>query len=318
MCMISTEIKTISSTNIFVAPNLDMTKQLIVYSNSIDNISSANAMVLPVPLPSTVKFHDLSSYKEIFKDCAKCFYTPNLDRSGSKSYSNSMITNNGSKTLEVFNVGSYKASLANNLDELNNVDASVFDLSSGLNNVLKSSYSESHWGFIICKLNRGAETYHPFAYSHEIHDKIHIPTKHYHKMGNHVATVPSFGSWGSMSGSWGDGSKIASIDSTPMFSSLMYGGASTKTTSKLNEKNNEEVSSQRGMDVADDWAHSVYLMNLNPYKTRADSMSKTNEIWDETTTPALNKIDFNIGRCKMFFKLKIHGMHPNVDLSIPV
>jgi len=62
----------------------------------------------------------------------------------------------------------------------------------------------------------------------------------------------------------------------------------------------------------------VYLMNLNPYKTRADSMSKTNEIWDETTTPALNKIDFNIGRCKMFFKLKIHGMHPNVDLSIPV
>ena len=63
MCLISTEIQQVSKTKILVAPNSDNTRQLVVYSNYVNNVSNSNAMVLPVPLPHTIKFIDLSKYK---------------------------------------------------------------------------------------------------------------------------------------------------------------------------------------------------------------------------------------------------------------
>lgn len=181
--MISTEIEKVSNTKILVGPNYNNTRQLVVYSNYINNLTNYNAMVLPVPYPESVKFIDLSRYKDIFKDCALCFYNPNA------TYGKGFVSKNStnfrdSDELEVFNVGSYKVSLAKNLDEISKINNQVFFLSPGLKKTLEMFYYQPYWGFIICKLNVGSDEYHPFAYSHKIIDnKIYIPTRHYHQEG---------------------------------------------------------------------------------------------------------------------------------------
>lgn len=183
MCLISTEIESVSNTKIFVAPNADNTRQLVIYSNYVNNVSGeTNAMVLPVPLPQTIKFIDLSNYKNLFEDCAKCFYNPAKNLNFSTSYSTNSFNLRGEKPLQVFNVGSYKVSLAKNLEQIQRVDPKIFKLSSGLKQTLETFYYQPYWGFIVCKLNSGPESYHPFAYSHQIIDsKIYIPTRHYHQ-----------------------------------------------------------------------------------------------------------------------------------------
>ena len=168
MCMISTEIESVSKTKIMVAPNHNNTRQLTVYSNHVANVSNSNAMVLPVPLPQTLQFIDLSEYKDLFEDCAKCFYNPH------KMYSLNLSTNSYSMAdnmpLKVFNVGSYQVSLAMTLEQISRVDSRVFELSPGLEQNLQTFYYDKYWGFIICKLNLGPESYHPLAYSHQIID----------------------------------------------------------------------------------------------------------------------------------------------------
>ena len=183
MCLISTEIESVSNTKILVAPNSNNTTQLVVYSNYINNISESNAMVLPVPFPQTVRFIDLSGYKDLFEDCAKCFYNPSKSFNFINSLDSSYSTNTrDDKPLQVFNVGSYKVSLARNLEQISRVDSRVFKLSPGLKQILETFYYQPYWGFVVCKLNSGPESYHPFAYSHQIIDsKIYIPTRHYHQ-----------------------------------------------------------------------------------------------------------------------------------------
>lgn len=136
--MISTEIQKVSKTKILVAPNDDKTRQLVIYSNYIDNISDLNAMILPVPLPDTVQFINLSNYKNLFEDCDECFYKPSRGNTYSMTLNMSYRTNN--KSLEVFNVGNYQVSLAKNLEQINRVDSNIFKLSQGLKKTLEMFY----------------------------------------------------------------------------------------------------------------------------------------------------------------------------------
>ena len=237
MCLISNPIEKVSNTKILVAPNPQMTKQLVVYSNYINNISESNAMVLPVPLPGSIQFINLSKYANIFDDCAKCFYNPNKSRSFGYS-TNSSNTRNDSTPLEVFNLGSYKVSLAMNLEQISRVDKKIFELSSGLANTLSVFYYQPYWGFIICKLDVGAKSYHPLAYSHDIIDKkIYIPTRHYHQevkwtdanqwaLGLHID--PKQNPLNSMS--WNEDN----IDQSPMFKSEQFGMTSPEANGWTN------------------------------------------------------------------------------------
>jgi hypothetical protein len=178
MCIISQPVKEVESTKILVAIGSDQSRQMIVYSNRVDNEISTNAMILPVPNPKTIKFHDLSKHKDIFKDLDsvfKSFITMN-----SLSYSSDSFARN--QTLKVFDVGSYQVSLAYSVNDILKVNQDVFQLSPGCYDLLKSSYT-ANFGFIICKLKQGDSTYHPLGYSHQIINKtnIFIPTKHYHE-----------------------------------------------------------------------------------------------------------------------------------------
>lgn len=189
MCIISKEVNSVSKTNILVAVDKSNTRQLIIYSNNVDNKTVNNAMILPVPNPTTIKFHNLSNYTTIFDDCDKMVNNvKTLSTYGIKATMNYYDQN----TLKVYNVGSYKVSIANSLNELKKVNRQVFDLGYGCEELLSKNYNNPIYGFIICKLDMNNKNYHPFGYSHKIHNnQIFIPTKHYHE---HYQEYSSFGS----------------------------------------------------------------------------------------------------------------------------
>ena len=402
MCMISNEIESVSNTKILVAPNHDKTRQLTVYSNYVSNVSESNAMVLPVPLPQTLQFIDLSNYDNLFEDCAKCFYNPY--KSKSLSYSTNSANTKDDKPLQVFNIGSYKVSVAMNLEQIGKVDSRVFNLSPGLNQVLNTFYYQPYWGFIICKLNSGPESYHPLAYSHQIIDnKIYIPTRHYHQevewaevnqwaLGTHLdpkqnplntrswteddinqspmfrtehfgRTSPEANGWANMVGGMSSDnigmyssnqfetpksrfevsqsqsqtqSQIQSqIQSQSQFDSNSIARMSSRYDNlrKLNDSNyskstkpkqqNQQQNQQQSnivyKNIADDWSHSIYLLNLNPnLNPQIKQMNSSKEIWDQQTLFDPEKIQFDFGYCDGFTKLKIEGTQPNIDLVIPI
>jgi hypothetical protein len=300
MCMISQEVETVNDTKIFCGLNSNKNKQITVYSNTVNNISNNNAMVLPVPFPESVTFHNLENYKTFFKDCEDCFYLQ------SNSYGMRGITTNSfndcleskSQSLKVFDVGSYKVSLAKNLNDLKRVNKSVFDLSSGLDEILRKNYANPHFGFIICKLAEGNETYHPFAYSHSIFNKkVFIPTKHYHKESdnnNYFNTGSDFASAQGWSGNLISGNDITSV----------------------NRKNMSSHSSNDS--YADDWGHDIYLYNVD-IKSNNDvkQMNTSKYAWNNENKIKFQKLDFPLDKnCVEFRKVQINGRHKNVDLIL--
>lgn len=355
MCLISREIESVSNTKILVAPNQNNTRQLTVYSNQVLNVSDSNAMVLPVPLPQTLEFIDLSDYKNLFEDCNKCFY--NNNRLRSNKVSNSYNTKDN-KLLQVFNIGSYKVSVAMNLDQISRVDSKVFKLSPGLSKTLQTFYYQKYWGFIICKLNSGPELYHPIAYSHQIIDsKIYIPTRYYHQevkwadinkwaLGTHID--PRQNPFNTMN--WNEDN----IDMSPMFRMEKFGLTSPEANGwinkidkintsykqesnsiaqissrfdnlkKFNDTNYNQQKFSNSTDsiyknIADDWSHSIYLVNLNfQLNEQLNNMNSCKEKWDQQTLFDYKKINFNFGYCNNFEKIKIEGSYPNIDIVIPI
>jgi len=168
--MISLPIEEVSKTNIFVGLNSSKTRQITIYSNYVSNNSDSNAMIIPVPFPRTVKFHNFSHMRNFFA---------NVDKSFIKQTDNTVP--NYTSSLDVFNIGSYKVSLAQSFTELSRLDKDLFILSEGLEKDLLESYKENYWGFIVFVLAKDSKEYHPFAYSHDLLRRtLYIPTKHYH------------------------------------------------------------------------------------------------------------------------------------------
>lgn len=273
MCIISNYVETVAKTKILVAVKPLTNRQLTVYSNSVDNKSDGNAMILPVPYPNTVQFHDLSNYKNIFNDCDNCF--PKL-----KSRSMYLSTNSFSvsESLKVFNVGSYQVSLAHSLADLKRVDKSVFKLSNGCDDLLSQQYNNPIFGFIICKLSKGSEEYHPFGYSHNLlnNNNVFIPTKHYHE---HNSNKRGF----------------SEIDNSPMFQNFMQ----TTNSSPI---------------ITDDWDHEIYLYNVTSEPNPDFNNMTKKSSWNGHNFIRKEKIDFDLGDLLHFEKHKINGRQKNIDL----
>lgn len=300
MCMISQEIKSVSATKLFCGVNANKTRQLTVYANTVDNISKNNAMVLPVPFPSSVIFHNLEDYADFFFDCELCFEKPRTELMyKSLSFTNEAVSE---KKLEVYDIGSYKVSLAKSLDDLKRVNTNVFVLSKGLDEILKKHYSNSIFGFIICKLAEGNEKYHPFAYSHEItQEKVFIPTRHYHdeNINNFYNNYEMFTTRNYTNDN---------INNSPMFSSWNSSISSNSVKSKIDIND----------EYADDWDHDIYLYNVNVNtNSKVSKMNTCKEKWNGKNSLNLNKIDFSLDRnCRSFQKLNISGNLPNIDIVL--
>jgi hypothetical protein len=357
MCLINTEIENVSNNKILVAPNADKTRQIIIYSNYINNISESNAMIIPVPLPHTIKFINLGNYNNIFEECEKCFYNPNKLKSFNYS-TNTFNTREDSLSLDVFNIENYKVSLAMNLDQLSKVDKNIFELNNNLKQILEMYYYQPYWGFIICKLDIGIKFYHPFAFSHEIIDnKIYIPTRNYHHkikwtdsnqwaLGSHID--PKHNPLNA--NNWNENN----IDESPMFKTDQLGksaqevngwsnmldkdllqnnknnNTNTNFIAKISSKydnfkknNNNKLKQEYNLNtyknIIDDWSITIYLLNINPFINKEiKQMNSNEEIWDKQSVFNLDQINFNFGQCHNFSKIKINGTNNNIDFVIPI
>lgn len=177
--MISLEVKSVSNTNLLAIALPLEKRQVTVYENKIFNARPKNAMIIPVPEPASVRFHDFSGAGTSFFELLSKYFSQQLmsfcnSASGEKSRD---------RTLEVIKIGDYQVSLANSLDELEAVDKNVFILSRGAKRML-SDYP-SDWGFIVFGLSDDLtkeRKYSPFAFSHALIDghKLYVPTRHYH------------------------------------------------------------------------------------------------------------------------------------------
>ena len=179
MCIINEPAK-VAKTKILVAPSSykEINRQLTVYMNSVTTLIEDNAMILPVPFPKSVKFHNLDNYKDIFSDCESKF--PKL---ASQSFSVSAEEDEyeEEETLEVFQTNGYDVSIVPDLASFNRLDKNVFELSSNVAELLKGKYSNK-FGYLVCKLSTGNLDYQPLAYSHQLleNGKMFVPTLHYH------------------------------------------------------------------------------------------------------------------------------------------
>lgn len=281
MCIISGEIESVSNTKIFCGVNKNKTQQLTIYANNVDNITTNNMMILPVPFPETVNFYDLSNYVNFFDDCDECFENQSLNLSRGFSVS----ANYSVDSLEVHDVGSYKASLAMNLNDLNNANPKYFYLSPEVKEYLAEHYNHKSIGFILCLLVLGNKEYHPFAYSHKIINKrVYIPTRHFHLHKNDNSD-------------YGDYSNFAELD--PRYAK----------NSRLDTRDD---------NYADDWSHDIYLYNVTTKGNNyIDKIHNRLYKWNKKNKVRFDKLDFNLdGNCRHFQKINIEGRCKNIDIIL--
>lgn len=186
MCIINKPVKSVSNTSIFVAAGADGNRQLTIYSNTVDTFQ-CNTMILPFPLLSTeplttqIVYYDATEISSFF-DTLESTFSYETD-------SDDLCDNICAKNIEslpVFDIGSYQVSTAYSVSDLLRVDKTIFSLSTQVASLLNREYA-NNFGFVICQLKEGCQTYEPFAYSHYLLKdtstgcgRLFVPTKHYH------------------------------------------------------------------------------------------------------------------------------------------
>jgi hypothetical protein len=174
MCIISDSVKRVAATKLFGMPSLDNTRQLTVYTNTVDT-AATNVMCLPVPSPDTVKFEKVP--KDLFKQCDQSIIKLQQERSGGPF----MLCCGERGYLDVQSHGSYDVVVSPSMTDLDRVPSTFATLTPEVIQFLRTNYP-GDFGVILCRLRIGSVNYEPFAYSHAlVGSKLFLPTKHYHR-----------------------------------------------------------------------------------------------------------------------------------------
>jgi hypothetical protein len=173
---------TVRSTSIFATRHAG--RQVLVYEAAITT-AETNAMVLPIPIlspQSAVELIDLSAFQHLFYQLGIYYYGPPMPSFGSPR--------SAGPPLEVFTVGSFKASIVPTLADFDRLD-SRFHLSPGLAAALGERYAD--WAFVVYQLAPGSHQLHPFGVSFESRFPEHLffPTLHVHD-GAHAPAQARF------------------------------------------------------------------------------------------------------------------------------
>lgn len=278
MCIISDSVKRVAATKLFGMPSLDGSRQLTVYTNTVDT-PTTNVMCLPVPAPNTVKFEKVP--KGLFGQCESSLMTVYHDKSwGGLKLS---AGTNSRDYLAVQSHGSYDVVVAPSMGDLDRVPPTFATLTPEVIQFLQANYP-ADFGVILCRLKAGSVNYEPFAYSHAlISDKLFLPTKHYHRH------KPSNSLWGGISSTWGDGS-------------LINGGHSYDHSAAVHA----------------DWDHEVYTMMTDPriaHNVGPKRVPKPRNMIDWTEMPLEYRVGAN-AHVKLF-NAEGSDL-PNEDLSFRV
>lgn len=300
MCIVVEEAK-VSATNIFVAPNESKERQIVIYSNNVDTSFEKNLMVLAVPNPETVDFVDLSDYQELFEDVKKYFARHEIvTRSHNRTSKSSSTTN----SLHIHEVGNFLASVCKNINDLKKIDVETFGrINDDSVDFMKSKYSNTKYGFVVCKLKKGNYNYHPFAYTHKISDVLFVPTMHYHgdektryetelklkKEFNDIEfnkAMKKYESFKKVNGTF--------------FSDEQY---AEKLGGILNKYRNVEI------NLYYDWDHNIFIVNGEHSGKYEKNLNKN--IFEK-------KVNFDIGNIEAISKITKIGKFSNGDTFIPL
>jgi hypothetical protein len=181
MCIINKSVEEVSCTKILLALLKDSDANqycLNLYGNQIklNPKYTKNAMILAVPAEGkSIELIDASKWAEkCLQNLDKAVYPVPLSRSRGIE-----LPSRSASLLKVEKVGSYFASIAHNLDDLNRVDPEYFTLDHRIAEELQKHYP-SGFSFLVMRLDE-SKAYHPFAYLYpQGKDKLFIPTRHVH------------------------------------------------------------------------------------------------------------------------------------------
>lgn len=187
MCIIAGTLRSVSKTNILAIPSLDKTRQLTIYSNKVD-VLSESLMILPVPFPETVVFHEtLMRYKSVFEDASNSFEKVLMTLNPLQTWSRASTVETLA-ALPTRRIGPYTVSIANSFEDLERLNPTTFRVDPALKEFLQTQYRPT-MGFVCCVLTAGHQEYQPLAYSHQISgETLFVPTMHYHSKSTYTYT----------------------------------------------------------------------------------------------------------------------------------
>jgi hypothetical protein len=285
MCIIQGEVETVKNTKILVAP-MAGDLQLTVYSNKVRLGADAGAMVLPFPGSECLPF-DLSAYKDLFKDLNNAVWPKTL----SKGFRSRGMMTLSTNSLEVLQVGSYKASVVPTLDDFSRLDAEVFKIDPRVHEFLKTHYPNL-WGFVVCQLDHDKE-YHPFGYitQRAIGGSLFMPTRHWHEHKASKLPPSANTSWGS--NSWGSNS---------------WRRRGTDDTKEEHEHGNPGDSA--------DWDHEIYSVNFPlDVDQRHRAVTTTSQRGDYMRSVKWNLLPPTLDAPRRVYSAKINsGYNANHDI----
>lgn len=171
MCIMASPVKSVSGTKIFVGADSTASRQLTIYSMSVQLQGSQNAMILPVPISmesaDSIEMGDMTQNPDFFDPLTEAFE----ERSRSMAMNSKGI-------LSVQKVGSYDVSIVPSVEDVKRLSAS-FKLSSDTENVLRA-HCPLGYAFVVAQLNQSGP-FHPLAYTAPlIGRRLFIPTRHAH------------------------------------------------------------------------------------------------------------------------------------------
>lgn len=147
-------------------------RQLICFSNEVFNKTSDNIMILPVPNPSTVKFHNLIPTASFFNDLDSNFFKVSRQETKGIEVPLPILYNVSTPTWVKYEEISVFTSIEELCSSVHNINEDI----------LRSKYPKS-FGFVVCKLNQNITEplkYWPIAYSFDIYKStsVFLPTLH--------------------------------------------------------------------------------------------------------------------------------------------
>eukprot|EP01080_Neovahlkampfia_damariscottae_P011718 gene11718-5057_t len=288
MCIFTGRVD-VQGTNIFVAHANKGTRQVTIYENIVhikksgikQKTTTSQAMILPVPLNlgENVELIDLSLEPNFFTTCEQCFKDDQIKK-GVKSRG----VSSSSDYLEVKQVGGYKCSIAENIDDILKINPDVFTLPEDIHELLSKHYSKG-FAFVCCLFDSNILKTHPIGFVHSVIGKnqLFVPTRHEH-------------------GSELSGDKKKLVHSVAYHQYWIKGKHET-----LPNKGNVETN-----DYAI-WDHVIYSVNSDVMQGGAG----TPEVPKKHVKDVISKIPVKeIDEAKKFHRLKINGTVENVDVIL--
>jgi hypothetical protein len=178
MCCFSRRVESVTATKIFARAfpaGAEQERQFIVYSMSVQTREEL-AMVLPMPVKpksgeDALRFISLNDYPTFFAALESGFPVPRMAAS-------SVSLGVGRKSLTVHEVGEFQASFVPAVGDFSRLDPR-FRLPEGTWEKLPQY---RNYGFAVFKLQPGAKTIHPMAFSYPRANPkaVFFPTVHIH------------------------------------------------------------------------------------------------------------------------------------------